>query len=112
MQQQMVLEECVMKINVWMLAFEEEEKVRVVEIPDHNVLPDIDTILGLVFQYGQNAFCPQPICSVSVGDVIDLVEHGLWVVMPVGFRKVSQEWLDDYRKLPRLDRTMLCYRIE
>lgn len=103
-----------MKINVLMLAFEDPEKIRVVEIPDDEVKLGAvaEALAGLVFHYGQNDFQPQLICSVSVGDVIDLGEQGLWVVVPVGFKQVTLQWLDEYRKLPRCDRSLHCYQLE
>jgi hypothetical protein len=68
-----------MKFEVEMLAFE-DGKIRNVEVPQDEIktlkLSDFDGttsgLLDAIFLYGQNDFQPQPICSVSVGDVVRL----------------------------------------
>lgn len=66
-----------MTVKVHMFAFAEagdRSMVRMVNIPDDEFsrAKDIHTKLELVFRYGQNDFQPQPIPSVSVGDVVEL----------------------------------------
>lgn len=79
-----------MKIEVEMHAFE-DGKIRVVDIPaDAAEGADAQDLLDLAFTYGQNDFQPQPICSVSVGDVIRL-ESKRYRVEPVGFVEIDAD---------------------
>lgn len=93
------------RFMVKMLAFEDGKfpvmssvPTRTVEIPNE---PDLktDKALGLIFQYGQNDFQPQPMRSVSVGDVV--ICGGLWLVAPLGFRKLGLKEFYDYRNMDR-----------
>ena len=79
-----------MKIEVEMLAFE-DGKIRVVEIPaDEAKGASREDLLDLAFKYGQNDFQPQPICSVSVGDVIHL-DGMSFRVEPCGFAEIGED---------------------
>ena len=61
-------------------------RIRTVTLP-----LDVEPRLGAIFQYGQNDFQPKNLPSVSVGDIIRF-QGERWVVMPVGFQKVSQDF--------------------
>jgi len=97
-----------MKITVYMLAFNEEVSIpmRIVEVPDHEVKnlyedPDEDRLhlLERVFFYGQNDFQPQPIRSVSTGDVIKLSGGSMHKVLGAGFEHLPAG--TDLNTLPR-----------
>ncbi len=102
-------------INVHMLAFHDYE-VRPVDVPTHEyeAMKDDDlAVADSVYYYGQNDFQPNDhICSVSMGDVIELPNGNLYMVMPVGFEKISSRQLNTYRNVPREDRWKMPYRIE
>jgi hypothetical protein len=59
--------------------------VRVVEIPNVTLA---ENLLDEVFKFGQNDFQPQPMPSVSVGDVIRIGDER-WLVEPVGFSRLD-----------------------
>lgn len=99
-----------MIIPVHMLSFADENDrsvIRQVEIPIQTIQDpssfadgnEINSVLEMVFKYGQNEFQthqPQSICSVSVGDVIQL-GHRYFIIMGVGFKELSK---DEFEKLP------------
>ena len=64
--------------------------VRVVEVPDHIVHALSSAAQGVllenIYALGQNDFQPQPLPSVSVGDVILGVAGADWRVERVGFK--------------------------
>ena len=91
-----------MKINVEMLAFSEGE-MRPVEIPDGELNGEIERTLDLVFQYGQNDFQNLPFPSVSAGDVVHC-NNEAYMVAGVGFKKMTENQLNQYRSLSRYDR--------
>lgn len=89
-----------MIVEVEMLAFGEPGEVRKVEIPENL---DNVTVLDSVFHYGQNDFQPQNHPSVSAGDVIRYKGEN-YLVASVGFKKLTDEQLNEYRSLDRKDR--------
>jgi hypothetical protein len=95
--------------------------VRPVEIPD-DVEVTRENVLDRVFFYGQNDFAEGPnaeklkqtICSVSVGDVVELPDAfggGNYIVAPFGFVKLTDEQYEAYRLTPRRDRFEAVYNI-
>lgn len=100
-----------MKYKVLMLAFMDGE-VREVEIhkPDPNYAAP-ETILEEIYHFGQNDFQNVPgRCSVSVGDVIILPIEQVdtyWMVRPLGFGQITEQELEEYKKVPRRDRAFL-----
>lgn len=95
--------------KVHMLAYAEDDTtVRTVTIPEPRMLPepvDVDHLLELIFEFGQNDFQPQPNCpSVSMGDVVELNDGSFHLVAPFGFSKISPKDLARYRAIPRRDR--------
>jgi hypothetical protein len=108
-----------MIIEVEMLAFGNGE-IRKVQVPDEECLVHgwseiigdrSDNILGIVFYYGQNDFQPQNHPSVSAGDVIRWNgEH--YLVASVGFMKLTNEQMENYRSIERRERTLARWKIE
>lgn len=96
-----------MKIKAYLWEFQ-NGIVRDIEIPGHELTEDSPDswLLDLAFKYGQNDFQPVPErCSVSVGDIIDLGERGLFRVAACGFERVEkneptdeQRWLMERRR--------------
>lgn len=77
---------------------------RKVDVPDAVLNGNPDNDLEKIFYYGQNDF--QPVknnCSVSTGDFIEY-KNKLYLVMGVGFKKVSQKQMDDFMKLDSNER--------
>ena len=98
-----------MKIKVHMLAFEDKEVIRQVKLPGEHCADMKDNdLLDLVFHYGQNDFAIGPeknkSCSVSVGDVVELPDGRLFLVMGFGFKQINANQLDYIRKLPMRER--------
>lgn len=86
-----------MKIAVHMFAFA-NGAIRWVEIPQ-DVVPVLHTAkdwLEMVFHYGQNDFQPQPMPSVSMGDVVELHKDGqtFWRCEACGWKPVSKADFD------------------
>jgi len=77
------------RVELWAFA---KGKVRVVEVPDHEIKKNKGEkeILESVFRWGQNDFQPQPMPSVSVGDVIGLPSGKRYQVEAVGFRELKE----------------------
>jgi len=97
--------------KVHMLAFEDTEKVREVDIPENEVYAcnkDVFQLLERVFYYGQNDFQPKPICSVSMGDVAE-IDGKFYLCMGCGWEEITDTQLENYRKVPREERSLLCY---
>jgi hypothetical protein len=86
-----------MEFKVRMLAFAEANDVpiRVVKVPDAELNGVVEHDLERIFYWGQNDFQPQNMCSVSVGDVVEF-NNELWMVVTVGFRKLTAEEYVDY----------------
>ena len=76
-------------IEVEMHAFG-DGKIRIVTLPDG--IP-ADQYLGATFQYGQNDFQPQPMPSVSVGDIIRLPDGTRHAVLGCGFAQVAADFM-------------------
>ena len=87
-----------MIIPVHMFAFAnvgDRSKVRMVEIPDDEArFAKMNTLLELVFKYGQNDFQPKSFPSVSVGDVAE-IENEYYMVMVTGWKQLSKEEFDN-----------------
>ncbi len=94
-----------MEVPVHMLAFHDEPNlVRKVKLRNQDIGAPIDKILEAVFHFGQNEAQPIPgICSVSVGDVVEL--NGTYhMVAAEGFREMPKAEFDDYKAHPRRER--------
>jgi hypothetical protein len=109
-----------MLVKVQMLAFEKDGVVRLVNVPDEEVsihLRGVDPywfhnhVLERVFFYGQNDFQPQNICSVSVGDVAE-GEGKYYLCATQGWKEITPEWLEQYKLLPRRDRSWAALKHE
>lgn len=99
-----------MKFIVELLAYGKEGEVRDVDLSCVG-LTDKDTtqnILEFVYEQGQNDNQPQEHPSVSVGDVIR-VNKERYLILPVGFKKLSQADYDAYKAIPRDQRAVRCY---
>jgi hypothetical protein len=82
-----------MKVKSYQLAFGREDeplRVRPIKIPEGEARgASQDKLLGLAYHYGQNDFQPSGTCySVSVGDVIELADGSMHLVLPFGFRQL------------------------
>ena len=88
-------------IPVHMYAFanpDDKSEIRHVDLPIYTELPDglqlddveLDKLLEMVFRYGQNDYQPQPMPSVSVGDVIQVFNR-YFMVKSMGFKELSKE---------------------
>ncbi len=76
-----------MTIEVELNTFGGGRTIRKVEVPDDEWrAAGTEARLELAFQYGQNDFQPQPLPSVSVGDVVRL-EGERWAVAPCGWER-------------------------
>ena len=81
-----------MKFKIYLIAFG-NGKIRTVEVPQkiaEEFCTTSEQMLELIFEYGQNDFQPQPLPSVSVGDVIEL-EKKFYMVKSIGFEKINFE---------------------
>lgn len=101
--------------QVRMTAAYDPPRTREVTVPDDELHSDdtieheYDTILhnlGLVFKYGQNDFQPQPICSVSVADVIEHKDE-LYLVLPMGFKQITAKEYEEFVDLPISERRFI-----
>ena len=100
-----------MKFQVHMLAFMKGE-IREVNVPDENLGEDVNSDLEEIFKFGQNDY--QPIkgrCSVSSGDVIDY-NGQLYLIAMAGFRKMSAEQFENYKKTDRDTKFKLMFEEE
>jgi hypothetical protein len=87
-----------MKTNVHLIVWG-NGAVRQVDIPDEElaVLNTPGEALEKIFYYGQNDFQPQNLPSVSTGDVAEW-DGKLFKCLPVGWKEISREEFDVYRK--------------
>jgi hypothetical protein len=88
---------------VRMMAFHGSDVVRSVDLPINSIeaMPQ-DDLLDLIYKYGQNDFQPvEKICSVSVGDVIELPNGENHLVVSFGFRRLDKKEYDEYRTMDR-----------
>ena len=101
-----------MKVQVEMLAYHNEpNKTRGVDVGTYDPADGLDALLNKVFYYGQNDF--QPIincCSVSVGDVINF-EGQKYLILPIGFQRMTPEEYKEYRECSRRFRVLMAYRL-
>ena len=84
-----------MIIPVHMFAFHNDRNtVRKVNIPDYELSTILKmstkNLLEIVFEYGQNEFQPQNVCSVSVGDVAE-VDGEYYLCGSIGWDRISKE---------------------
>jgi len=82
-----------MQLTVHLLAFGDDvpAPVRVVEVPEDQSGGGNDHLLDMAFYWGQNDFQPQPVRSVSVGDVVVLPDGSRHRVLGVGFERVPED---------------------
>jgi hypothetical protein len=102
-----------MKIRVIMLAFHGPDTIREVDVPDSEITfavnrgetreERLQSVLSLVYHYGQNDNQPMPMPSVSMGDVIRYA-CGLYVVQANGFAELGATDLLDYLNMSQRDR--------
>lgn len=101
-----------MKFIVELLAHGKEGEVREVEFDNVYATSDLEATrnltLRLIFEHGQNERQPQDHPSVSVGDVIRLGEDR-YLVLPSGFKRLSQAAYERYKAIPRDQRAVRCY---
>jgi len=100
-----------MKFRVHMLAFGSDNEVREVDVPDAVVLRErdsLESLLGLVYYYGQNDTQPQDHCSVSIGDVIEMPDGKYYRVDSTGFSRLAPDVLQTYKNTPRRDRDLVA----
>jgi hypothetical protein len=95
---------------VRMLAFHGPHTVRQVDIPSKYVeCMDQNDLLDWIYKYGQNDFQQIPnICSVSVGDVIELPNGENYMITSVGFRKLKKKDYEKYKVMDRHDLWMIA----
>jgi hypothetical protein len=100
-------------VPVRMLAFHDANTVRNVNIPEEPTDPPLDLygrpsqLLNMTFYFGQNDFACGPdadvtrqtICSVSVGDVVEL-PTGNFLIVRSGFYLLDDSEYDTYKQLP------------
>jgi hypothetical protein len=91
-----------MKVTVKMMAFMDGEE-RIVDIPDFYSTVPLNELLNKVFEFGQNDFQPQEMCSVSTGDVI-VYQDKYYRVAMFGFEELTQEQYDAYLKVECVNR--------
>lgn len=95
-----------MIVKVRMCAFHDPVVVRPVFIEDRawRQLTQLEAKLELIFHQGQNDVQPvEGVCSVSMGDVIEL-DDKLFLVRPVGFKLIDEDEYKTYLDMPRRDR--------
>lgn len=88
-----------MIFNVRMLRFHGADTIRPVDVPDQEAKRKLneESLLDLIYYYGQNEFCQgenadiirRSICSVSVGDVIELPNGHHYRVAWQGFERLA-----------------------
>lgn len=102
-----------MIVKVHMLAFMEANAIRPVWVPDECAASSPEHILENVFYYGQNNFTHlvpkehqvnELYYSVSMGDVAEL-NNEFWICCAVGWRKLTPAELEEYKRVPRRDRS-------
>lgn len=87
--------------TAYLLAITDEVQLRSITVPDEEVsnllaMPGegdwtpVHYLLDELFRLGQNEFQSRPVRSLSVGDVVDLKEHGLWRVRGIGWEKLPE----------------------
>lgn len=96
-----------MKFIVELLAYGKDGEVR--EVALANPMGPIDFLLGQIFEVGQNEVMPQDHPSVSVGDVIQLDSGDKYLVLPIGFKKLSPTDYERYKAIPQNQRAVGLY---
>ena len=84
--------------DVHMLAFKDRHVIRKVSVPEDARYKDTKALLSAIWTYGQNDFQPQPLCSVSAGDVINL-NGEYWLIKSEGFQKLTSSQFDRYSEM-------------
>ena len=99
-----------MIVKVHMLAFQDDDRLRPVDIPDE-IAKGLNAagLLEAVFQRGQNDFQPvHNCCSVSVGDVA-VIDDEFWVCAPAGWKHLTAAEFVAYKQLPQHERSFSQY---
>jgi len=92
-------------LKVELLAFDSQERIREVTLPQtFEEYENEDHILEATYHFGQNDFQPRQMPSVSAGDVI-YFKNKKYLVKNVGFKELTEEEYQKYKKLPRRDRS-------
>ena len=87
-----------MKFSVHLTAFQ-DGAVRMVEVPDIECTGSANSILEIIYSYGQNEAQPQKDrCSVSPGDIIEL-RGRLYMILMVGFTEITKDDVCAFKKL-------------
>ena len=98
-----------MKVTVELFAFGQPGETRRVTAPQlPTKYPTVESLppeglkyfLNIIFQFGQNDFDPQPLPSVSAGDVI-LLSIGKFLVCSTGFYRFTEEEYTSYKSIER-----------
>lgn len=63
--------------------------IREVSVPESEMWHSDEQLLDLIFKYGQNDFQPRQLPSVSVGDVIRLLDKK-FLVKSIGFQEIRE----------------------
>lgn len=112
-----------MKFIVELLAFGKPGEVREVEASTLSIYPKeaVDNALSNptlaemacseIFHYGQNEAQPQDHPSVSAGDIIHIGEDR-WLILAVGFKKLTPDEYLLYKEMPRDKRMMIPFLID
>ena len=83
-----------MKFNVYMTAFKTKADIRVVDVPEDELMGDTEEEgLEVIFHFGQNEFQSQDLPSVSVGDIIEKGDK-YFMVRGFGFSEITKEEFD------------------
>lgn len=93
-------------VKVHMLANNREYVERQVYIETKPNQTELD-ILNAVYTRGQNDIDPQPICSVSKGDVIEL-DNEFHMVVGIGFAKIKASQFEVYKIINQRDRDLVA----
>lgn len=91
--------------QVRMTAFYNPPRTREVAVPDDELRGVVEYDLEKIFYYGQNDFQPLPICSVSVGDVVEYNDE-LYLCQPMGFSKITAQEYDEFANTDRDQRRL------
>jgi hypothetical protein len=83
-----------MKYNVYLTAFKTKADIRVVDVPEGELMGDTEEEgLEVIFHLGQNEFQPLEFPSVSVGDIIEKGDK-YFMVRGFGFSEITKEEFD------------------
>lgn len=93
-------------VEVELLAFDQHERIRTVEIhvEDMKSMQTTEDVLSLIYKLGQNDYQSKPMPSISAGDVIHY-SNKLYLVCRVGFDEIDEKFMKEYKSLPQRDRS-------